>query len=88
MLKTTMLDCKQTDEYVWYVYDHVWCTTAIPHIKRTQLRWFGNMTRMSPGQTCHLPGQLSQVYAVGRSFQGRHRECRKDYMSVQAKIPW
>lgn len=46
------------------------------------------MTRMSPGQTWHLPGQLSQVHPVGRRFQGRHRECRKDYISVQAwKFP-
>lgn len=81
ILKTTMLDCKQTDSLYGVLL-------PFPTLKGPSGGGLGTWPGRLPGQTWPLPGQLSQVHPVGRRFQGRHRECRKDYISVEAKIPW
>uniref|UniRef100_A0A3P9DSK2 IRG-type G domain-containing protein n=1 Tax=Maylandia zebra TaxID=106582 RepID=A0A3P9DSK2_9CICH len=52
------------------------------HIERSQLRWFGHLTRMPPG---HLLGEVFQACPTGRRSRGRPRTRWRDYIS---RLAW
>ena len=54
----------------------------LPHIKRSQFRWFGHLIRVPPG---HLPPDVFLACPTGRMPLGRPRTCWKDYTSHRAR---
>ena len=52
------------------------------HIERSQLRWFGHLTRMPPGR---LPGKVFRACPAGRRPRGRPRTRWRDYIS---RLAW
>uniref|UniRef100_A0A669BJZ3 Reverse transcriptase domain-containing protein n=1 Tax=Oreochromis niloticus TaxID=8128 RepID=A0A669BJZ3_ORENI len=52
------------------------------HIERSQLRWFGHLTRMPPGR---LLGEVFRACPTGRRPRGRPRTRWRDYIS---RLAW
>lgn len=48
------------------------------HIEKSQLRWFGALTRMPPG---HLLGEVFRVCPTGKNSRIRPRTLWSDYIS-------
>ena len=50
-------------------------------VERSQLRWFGHLTRMPPGR---LPLEVFRARPTGRRPRGRPRTSWRDYISLLA----